>query len=77
MQLRVCSCLPNSQENGGGVVTHSDEGEDVVHVGADVDLHKAHHHSHLLEEELENKKRAERKKSKRPALKITDTINQR
>lgn len=39
----------------GGIidsVTHSDEGEDVVHVGPDVDLHKAHHHSHLLEEEL-------------------------
>lgn len=44
--------------SGGGVltVTHSDEGEDVVHVGADVDLHKAHHHSHLLEKELENKR---------------------
>lgn len=42
-------------------VTHSDEGEDIIHVGADVDLHKAHHHSHLLEEELENKKRTEKK----------------
>ncbi len=38
-------------------MTHSDEGEDVIHVGANVDLHKANHHSHLLEEELENKKR--------------------
>lgn len=37
-------------------VTYSDEGEDVVHVGADVDLHKAHNHSHLLEKELENKR---------------------
>lgn len=45
---------------GGGAirdkVTHSDEREDVVHVGADVDLHKAHDHSHLLEKELENKR---------------------
>lgn len=53
-------------------VTHSDEGEDVVHVGADVDLHKAHHHSHLLEKELENKKSTVR----RFALRITN-INQR
>lgn len=65
---------------GGGVVdtvTHSDEGEDVVHVGADVDLHKAHHHSHLLEKELENKKSTERKRSKTFALRLTDIINQR
>lgn len=45
---------------GGGhvdTVTHSDEGEDVVHVGADMDLHEAYHHSHLLEEELEDGRR--------------------
>lgn len=38
----------------GGIetVTHSDEREDVIHVGPDVDLNKAHHHSHLLEKEL-------------------------
>ena len=91
MQLRVCSCLPDSQENkeglgdrrsgigAGGVdtVTHSDEGEDVVHVGADVDLHKAHHHSHLLEKELENKKSTEKKMSKRRALRLTDIFNQK
>lgn len=37
----------------GGLVfeeaTHSDECEDVIHVGADVDFHKAHDHPHLLE----------------------------
>ncbi len=47
---------------GVDTATHSDEGEDVVHVGADVDLHKAHHHSHLLEEELAEKKSTEREK---------------
>lgn len=36
-------------------VTHSDEREDVIHVGPDVDLNKAHHHSHLLEKELQTK----------------------
>lgn len=36
-----------------------------------MDLHKAHHHSHLLEKELENKKSTERKKSKPFALRIT------
>lgn len=48
--------------------THSDEGEDVVHVRADVDLHKAHHHSHLLEEELEDentKNERERQRDRR------------
>lgn len=40
-------------------VTHSDEGEDVVHVGPDVDLHKAHHHSHLLEKELDEEEEKE------------------
>lgn len=40
-------------------LTHSDQGEDVVHVGADVNLHKAHNHSHLLEEELGNKRETE------------------
>lgn len=42
----------------GGIetVTHSDEREDVIHVGPDVDLNKAHHHSHLLEKELHHKR---------------------
>lgn len=40
--------------NADGTFTHSDEGENVIHVGTDVDLHEAHHHSHLLEKELEN-----------------------
>lgn len=39
-------------------VTHSDKGEDVIHVRADVNLHKAHDHPHLLEEELQEKSRA-------------------
>lgn len=52
-------------------VTHSDECEDVVHVGTNVDLHKAHHHSHLLEKELENIKSTVR----RFALRITNNIN--
>lgn len=38
-------------------VTHSDEGEDVIHIGTDVNLHKAHDHSHLLKEELEEDRR--------------------
>lgn len=46
-------------------VTHSDQREDVVHVRADVDLHKAHHHSHLLEEELQCRKSTRRKESKK------------
>lgn len=33
--------------------THSDQGEDVIHVWPDVNLHKGHNHSHLLEEELQ------------------------
>lgn len=36
-------------------ITHSDEGENVIHVWTDVNLHKAHHHSHLLEKELKDK----------------------
>lgn len=48
-------------------ITHSDEGEDVVHVRANVDLHKAHHHSHLLEEELEDDRSTEGKVSMKPA----------
>lgn len=52
----------------GGLLTHSDEGEDVIHVGANVDLHKAHHHSHLLEEELDNKKKHKRRKNVKDLL---------
>lgn len=33
--------------------TYPDEGEDVIHVGSDVDLHETHHHSHLLEQKLQ------------------------
>lgn len=48
-------------------VTHSDEGEDVVHVGPDVDLDETHHHSHLLEKELPgNKQKRSCKHSKQP-----------
>lgn len=39
-------------------MTHSDKGEDVVHVRADVNLHKTHDHSHLLEEELQERNSA-------------------
>ena len=48
-------------------ITHPDKGEDVIHVRADVNLHEAHHHPHLLEEELEDNRSTERKVSAKPA----------
>lgn len=53
-------------------LTHSDQGEDVVHVRADVDLHKSHNHSHLLEEELRNRRETE---TSRYAVDFEDEIN--
>ena len=51
--VRVCVCLCLCVS---ACAPYSDEGEDVVHVGPDVDLHEAYDHPHLLEEELERER---------------------
>lgn len=53
LRKRPCGAPGEARGRGWLGVTYSDEGEDVVHVGSDVDLDEAHHHSHLLEQELQ------------------------